>query len=208
EILGVTSNGRISDYLFELELSGFIRRDYTWNLSSAEDSKISTYRLSDNYLRFYLKYIEKNLNKINRDTYDLKSLGSLPEWNSIMGLQFENLVLNNRKLIHKAANIKTEDIVAENPFYQHKTKRIRGCQIDYMIQTKFNTLYICEIKFSKQVINYSVIQEVQQKIEELHSPKSFSYRPVLIHANGVSEDVVDSDYFTSIIDISRFFNSY
>lgn len=202
--LNIDPGGRISEYLAELELSGFITRDHTWNIKSGADSKLSKYRLSDNYLRFYLKYIDKYLSKINRNSYNLKSLTSLPEWNTIMGLQFENLLMNNRSIIHQSLGIRPEDIISENPFYQHKSSRYPGCQIDYMIQTKFGTLYICEIKFSKNLIEPSIINEVQQKIRLLKYPKGYSCRPVLIHVNGVSENIIDSDYFASIIDISTF----
>ena len=204
DILNIEPGGRISEYLTELEFSGFITRDYTWNIKLGADSKLSQYRLSDNYLRFYLKYINKNLSKINRDSFSLKSLSSLPEWSAIMGLQFENLVLNNRSLIHKSLGVSPDDIVSENPFYQHKTSLSNGCQIDYMIQTKFCTLFICEIKFSKNAVDSSVIDEVQKKIDTLQYPKGYSCRPVLIHVNGVTADLIDSDYFVSIIDFSKF----
>lgn len=194
----------MSEYLTELELAGFITRDFTWNIRSGVDSKLSRYRLCDNYLRFYLKYIDKNLSKINRNSFRFKSLPSLPEWNTIIALQFENLVLNNRLLVHQALNITLNDIVSENPFYQHKTHRNPGCQIDYLIQTKFNNLYVCEIKFSKNVVDSSVINEVQKKIDTLKLPKGYSCRPVLIHVNGVTEDVIDSDYFASLIDFSTY----
>ncbi|MES2615245.1 MAG: ATP-binding protein [Bdellovibrionota bacterium] len=200
--LKVNSHGRISEYLWELELAGFIRRDYTWNIKTGQDAELSRYRLSDNYLRFYLKYIEKNLTKINRNSFELKSLISLPEWYSMMGFQFENLILNNRKSIHQSLGIYPEEIVCENPFFQRNTSRMTGCQIDYMIQTKFGTLYICEVKFSKSPIGTSVIHEVQEKIKALKFPKGFSCRPVLIHVNGVTEEVVESDYFAKIIDMS------
>jgi uncharacterized protein len=207
EILKIDPGGRISEYLTELELAGFITRDFTWNIRSGVDSKLSKYRLCDNYLRFYLKYIDKNLSKINRNSFRFKSLPSLPEWNTIIALQFENLVLNNRSLVHQALNIAPNEIVSENPFYQHKTHRNPGCQIDYLIQTKFNTLYVCEIKFSKNVIDSSVIDEVQKKIDILSYPKGYSCRPVLIHVNGVTEDIIDSDYFASIIDFSTCLDS-
>lgn len=57
--IGVRHGGKISNYLEELEVSGFIKRDYTWNIATRQDSKLSMFRLSDNYIRFYLKYIEK-----------------------------------------------------------------------------------------------------------------------------------------------------
>ena len=206
EILKIDPSGRISEYLTELELAAFITRDFTWNIKSGVDSKLSKYRISDNYLRFYLKYIDKNLSKINRNSFRFKSLSSLPEWNTIMALQFENLVLNNRALIHQALNIAPDEIVSENPFYQHKTYRSPGCQIDYLIQTKFNTLYVCEIKFSKNVVDLAVINEVQKKIDALGYSKGYSFRPVLIHVNGVTDDIIDSDFFASIIDFSTYLN--
>lgn len=195
--------GRISEYLWELSESGFIKRDYTWDLKTGRDSKLSKYRLQDNYLRFYVKYIEKNLTKIERNAFSWKSLGLLPEWNSMMGFQFENLVLNNRKTIHKILDIKSDEIISENPFFQRNTLRIPGCQIDYMIQTKYGSLYICEIKFTKNTIDSSIVQEVETKFERLKFPKGLSCRFVLIHVNGVDNNVIDSDFFYRIIDMSE-----
>src|SRR6266849_6472757 len=79
-LLTGNQHGRVSEYLRELELAGFVTRDHTWNLKNGTDARLSRFRLKDNYLRFYLKYVEKNLGKIDRDGYALKSLTSLPEW--------------------------------------------------------------------------------------------------------------------------------
>lgn len=200
KVLNLNATARVPEYLLELELAGFVSRDYTWSIKTGETSKLSAYRLKDNYLRFYIKYISKNLDKIKNGGYELKSLSSLLEWHSIMGLQFENLILNNRKCIHKILKIDPTDIVSDNPYFQRSNYRHPGCQIDYMIQTKFDTLYICEIKFSRNLIEKSIVTEVQSKIDALESSKKFSCRPVLIHVNGVHEEVVDCDYFSAIID--------
>lgn len=206
--LGVEMTGLFSEYLEELVLSGFIKRDYTWHIKTGQDSKLSKYRLSDNYLRFYLRYIEKYRTKIDRGGFQFKSLISLPEWNTIMGLQFENLILNNRKMLHSFLGISQEDIISENPFYQTRTSKQAGCQIDYMVETRFHTLYIFEIKFSKHVIQTDIIKEVQSKIDNLSRPKGFSCRPVLIHVNGVSDDLIENDYFASIVDAGDFFKPH
>lgn len=207
QALGVDITGLLSEYLDELLLSGFIQRDYTWHIKSGQDAKLSKYRLSDNYLRFYLRYVEKYRTKIERNSFEFKTVTSLPEWQTIMGLQFENLILNNRKIIHEFMNINPENIICDNPFFQKSTSKQNGCQIDYMIQTKFDTLYVCEIKFSKHPIGTEIVNEVQEKINRLKRPKGFSCRPVLIHINGVSEDVKDSDYFAAIIDMSEIFSN-
>lgn len=206
-ILKISQAGNVSEYLEELALAGFVQRDWTWHIKNGEDSKLSKYRLSDNYLRFYLKYIEKNRKKIERGAFDLKTLTALPEWYAIIGLQFENLVINNRRAIHTALRLRPEAIVSNNPFFQKTTTKQPGCQIDYMIQTKFDTLYVCEIKSSKNPIGLEVVEEVRRKIKRLKLPKGFSVRPVLIHSNHITEDVTESDFFSSIIDFSQLLES-
>ncbi len=201
--LGVEKSGSISQYLGDLEKAGFVKRDYTWNLQEARKGKFSKYRINDNYVRFYLKYIEPNKEQIVNGAFENRSLTSLPGWETIMGLQFENLVLSNRKTIKALLRIKPEDVINDNPYFQTKTVRQEACQIDYLIQTRFNTLYVCEIKFSKDPVKPSVIQAVDKKIKNLKLKKHVSYRPVLIHVNGVSDDIMDSRYFAEIIDFSQ-----
>ena len=140
-VLSVEQTGFISECLEHLLKSGFIKRDYTWHLKSGELSKLSCYRLSDNYIRFYLKYIQKNRHKIMSNDFAYKSLSLLPQWPSIMALQFENLVLNNKSYIKQVLNIQPDEVIVDNPYFQRSTTRQPGCQIDYLIQTKFNTLY-------------------------------------------------------------------
>jgi hypothetical protein len=46
-------------------------------------------------------------------------------------------------------------------------------------------------------------KEVEEKIKRLRRPKNYSCRPVLIHINGVTQEVADSDYFAAIIDMGQ-----
>jgi AAA+ ATPase superfamily predicted ATPase len=197
--LNIEKSGILSRYLEELVLSGFIRRDYTWHLKNRKISKLSRYRISDNYLRFYLNYISPNREQIEKGRFEHKSLTSMPGWEGMMGLQFENLVLHNRNKIIELLQINPNDVVYDNPFFQNKTQRQEGCQIDYMIQTRFDTLYICEVKFSKQPIKMSVISQVREKIKKLKVPRHISRRPVLIHVNGITENVLDSEFFSDVV---------
>lgn len=195
EALNVKKSGVISNYLDDLVTAGFVSHDYTWHLKTGVDSKLSHYRLKDNYLRFYLKYIYPHKKKIEKQALKL-----LPHWHVAMGLQFENLVLNNRKALQRILGIDPSEIVNDNPFFQRKTKERSGCQIDYLIQNKFGTCYICEIKFSSQSISRIIIDEVKKKIKSLALPKNISIRPVLIHVNGVDDFVIESSFFSSIVD--------
>jgi hypothetical protein len=53
------------------------------------------------------------------------------------------------------------------------------------------------------VKNSTVIQDVQAKIDALALPKTTSYRPVLIHINGVEDALIGEEYFASIVDFSE-----
>ena len=198
--LAISSGGVISDYLTDLVEAGFISRDYAWSFKTGRPNKTSRYRLSDNYLRFYLRYINTQKDKIERGHYQASSMSALPGWSVIMGLQFENLILSNRQLIWKQLNLSAHDIVNDGAYFQKSTKQQPGCQIDYLIQTRYNNLFVCEIKFSRNEIKINVIDEVKQKIARLMLPKHFSCFPVLIHVNAISDAVIDADYFMKIID--------
>lgn len=199
----ISQSGDLSHYLNDLELGGFISRDYTWNLKKGKISKLSHYRLIDNYSRFYLRCILPHKEAIEKGDFIGRSLKSIPGWDSILGLQFENLVINNRRAIYKAIDIKLDDIIFANPYFQRKTQRQKGCQIDYLIQTRLDCLYICEIKFQRKPIGMDILNEMKEKISALGAPKYYSRRAILIHVNGVTSDVIDSGYFAKIIHFSE-----
>lgn len=200
--LGRSKGGDISQYLEDLCKTGFVTRDHTWEIKRARPSKLSQYRLSDNYVRFYLKSVEPHKNKI------LSGVSGYlpPSWLVSMGLQFENLVIsrNNRPRLYNILGIPPEEIVWSNPFFQTKTRQKEGCQIDFLIVTKFNTLYLCEIKFRRGEIEKEVMEQVGRKMDRISIPRNFSIRPVLIHVNGVHESLIESEFFSHIIDFGDF----
>lgn len=196
--LGKFRGGDISDALITLKESGFLARDYTWSLTTQQQSKISRYRVSDNYLRFYLKYIHPNAERIKAG--QMQHLP--PGWHGIMGLQFENLVINQGRKLSELLEIGSDSIVHLGSFLQTKQSRRTACQIDYLIQTEFKTLFLFEIKFHQKPIGIDVILEVQNKLNALQLPHGFSCRPILVHVNGVTSGVVDSGFFAKIINFS------
>lgn len=120
-----------------------------------------------------------------------------------MGLQLENLVLSNMTLILEELGIPGEIVVNDGPYLQHTTKRHPGCQIDTLIQTKLNELYIVEIKFHKGELGLGLIDEVKEKRARLSMPKNFSTRFALVHVNGIKQSLEDADFFTKIVDLSK-----
>ncbi|MCP4679128.1 MAG: ATP-binding protein [Deltaproteobacteria bacterium] len=208
ESLGTSKSGTIIEYLSDLELAGFVSRDYNWSLKTKKTSKKSKYRLRDNYVRFYLKYVEPNRSAIESDRFKNRSLSTLLGFDTIMGLSFENLVLCHRSFIWEKCGIDPGDIVAEGTYYQSQTQRRKGCQIDYLIQTRHGPLYLCEIKSAKEEIGTEVVGEVKNKIDRLETPKHASILPVLIHINGVKDTVLQEEFFSRIVDFTQIVNSH
>lgn len=200
--LKLKKGGMISEHLNQLILAGFVSSDPTWDLKTKKNSNLKKYRLKDNYLRFYLKYIFPKKDQITQGLFRLKTLDSLQGWNSIMGLQFENLVINNFHRLIQILEINPNDILLFGPFFQRKTLRQKGCQIDLLIQTKYNCLYVCEIKFSSSKLDAAIISEMNEKLTNLSLPKGTSTRTVLVHVNGVNENVTESEAIDYIIDFS------
>jgi len=195
------SGGTISSYLNDLKDSGFIEKSIMYAPGKKKPLRIIKYRLKDNYLRFYLKYIKDKKEKIEKNLYQHVALENLPEWEIVLGFQFENLVLNNIQSVCLILDIDLSIIKSAAPFYQKKTKQKAGCQIDLLIETNYS-LYVCEIKFQK-LIKADIIKKVNEKILKLQYPKYLSVRPVLIYAGELEEKINKEDYFTKIIDFGQ-----
>jgi len=199
EVLGCSDGGDFSQALQELTQAGFLARDYTWSFTAKKKLKISRYRLRDNYLRFYLKYIQPHILQVEAGR--MKNLPS--GWDSILGLQFENLVINNGESLEHILGIKPDELIFAGPYLQTAKSRRKGCQIDYLIQTNHACLYACEVKFNQELIGMEVIEEMKKKLEAFQIPRNFSCRPVLVHVNGVTARVADSGFFAKIVDFSE-----
>jgi len=196
--MSLQKSGYISDCIEELIEAGFLARHYTWNIKTGDPTKHSLIRVIDNYTRFYFRSIKPNRAAVERRAARLPA-GS----DGMFGLQFENLILKNRDAVWRHLQLRAEDIVCDNPYWQTPTRRARGCRIDYAIQCSNNNVYVCEVKFSKAPITRAVITEVDAKIRALAKPRNFAFHPVLIHVNGVDDAVREAGYFDTIIDFGE-----
>jgi AAA+ ATPase superfamily predicted ATPase len=199
---GYTTSGTLSQYMKALEICGFVSKHPDWSFKTGKIGKQILYRLSDNYLRFYIHYIEPNLTKIEQGAFSDVPLSSLPGWEPMLGFQLENLLLKNRTLLYQALGIHAQDIVIDNPYVQKASGRKKGCQIDYLIQMRSNTLFVCEVKMRRRELGLEVIDEMQKKIDSLSTPKGYGISPVLFHLGPISDALLSSQYFYRMIDIA------
>ena len=205
QALGRDSGGTLSKALYELAGAGFLTEDRSFSPVSAKPlQRTARFRLSDNYLRFYLKYVEPKKLQIEKGIYQLSPLTSLEAWHTIIGLQFENLVYNSRHELLSLLGLDSTTIMNYSPFFQNATQRKKACQIDLLIRTK-SALYIVETKV-REKIDASVIDEVREKIIRLKVPKSLAVRSALVYQGELEPSLKDSDYFDHLITFKQLLN--
>jgi hypothetical protein len=197
-------NGDLSDYLQDLEKSGFVRKERVYNLKECAYGKLHKYRIIDNYFRFYLRYTEPIKQNIIRGLYEKTALDKIIQWDTIIGIQFETLILNNLALICRILNIAFETIESASPYFQRKTQRQTACQVDLLICTR-HTIYVCEIKCRKNIGKY-VIRDVMEKVSKLKIPRSKSLRTVLIFEGKLSKETIQEKYFDYLISMNDLLN--
>lgn len=197
-------SGTLSQLMEHLVLAGFVEKQNLWSFKTLKPLKQSLYRISDPYMRFYLKVIEPALHKINLNAFADTPLSSLQGFDAHMGLQLEYVLLQNRPLLLQAMGIAGSDVVCDGPYRQSQTRVIKGCQIDYLVQTATNTLFVCEFKFKRQEIGIEIMDEMREKISALKIPRGFTAVPVLFHVGGVAASVETNGYFYRVIDIAEF----
>ena len=149
------SGGDFSLKLEELVESGFVT-DYPFYQNKRQ---LTLYRLSDEYSRFYLKFIAFNKNGGEGTWQKLSTSQSFQSWS---GFVFETLCLKHILQIKKALRI---DII-----YTHETCWFNeNAQIDLLIDRADNVMNVCEMKFynSPFVIDKKYYFNLKNKISEL-----------------------------------------
>ena len=196
EAVGVERGGSLGASLDELVEAGFIAKDETLNPRTWKASRLAHYRLCDNYARFYLKYIEPHLADIKSGRYEFESLSELPGWQTIMGLQFENLVLNRVMDFKDALHLAGATVRSAAPY---RTSGTNAVQVDLLVQTD-EVMYVVEIK-RRKLIKADIVDEVKEKIGKIRRPSRISVRKAVIFAGELSPAVRRTGYFDAIIDV-------
>ena len=199
--LGIANTGHFTGQLRALAEGGFISADPGLNPETGKSARIDRYRLKDNYTRFYLRCVEPRKNEIAAGGYRFASVEQLPGWDGIMGLAFENLVVNNWKELLPLMGVGSAIVESAAPYRRCSPESGKGVQIDLLVQTP-RTAYAVEIKRKKR-IGREVEVEMERKIGRLKVRKGVSVRPVLVYDGELDPQLAGSGYFAAIVDASR-----
>ncbi|MDR1813836.1 MAG: AAA family ATPase [Tannerella sp.] len=152
EIAQLSSGGRLTTALKNLEYCGFIRAYHLFGKKKYEQ----IYQLLDSYTLFYFKYLAKNE---NNDEYFWTNSLNTPQHNAWAGYAFEILTLQHVAEIKKALGISG---VQTTISAWRSEKSVPAAQIDLVIDRKDGIIDICEVKFSKN--QFSIDREYDKKL--------------------------------------------
>ena len=196
--LGVDNNGHFQDSLEALEIAGFIARDGGINPETGRAARLVRYRISDNYTRFFLKYVEPVSDSVRKGLFRFTSLQQLAGWNAVLGLQFECLVLNNLPELLKRMGLSDVLILSASPYRKRAHARGEGCQIDLLLMSS-RTWWVVEIKRRRE-IGSEIIDEVSRKVDNLKVRPGVSVRTALVYCGALSPAVPAEGYFDILTD--------
>jgi len=125
--------GAFTRALVELIASGFVTKYPAFDKKAQK----TLYRLSDEYSKFYLKYIEPNK---NQGENFWKTMFQQQTYSSWAGFNFETICLKHVPQIKKA--LKIEGIHSTNSSWS-----VKGAQVDLVIKRADKWINLCEMKF-------------------------------------------------------------
>lgn len=201
ERIGILSSGHISSDVADLVEAGFVAGGRGKNPGTGRDVREVRYRLKDNYTRFYLKYILPRYDAIKEGLFRYVSIDRLPNWDSIMGLQFENLVLNNFQSLSRRIGLIGKCVESVAPYFRRGRTSGDGVQIDMLVQLP-RSVYLIEVKRMNR-IPVSVEDEVQRKIDRLPLKKGVSVKTVLVYDGNLASELEEDGFFDYLVDMDQ-----
>ncbi|MFK7786631.1 MAG: ATP-binding protein [Crocinitomicaceae bacterium] len=182
---GLPSGGDFSLKLQELVESGFVT-EYPYFQNKKQ---LTLYRLSDEYSKFYLKFIERNKRSGEGTWQRLSTSRSYTSWS---GFAFETLCLKHIQQIKKALRIDVIYSTNSSWFNQH-------AQVDLLIDRDDNVMNLCEIKFynSPFTIDKKYYLNLKNKVAELQ--KDTKTRKNIFITMITTFGIIDNEYSRELV---------
>ncbi len=194
------SGGGLKLYLENLEKAVFITSYIPYNKNTS--GKLIKYKLTDEYLRFYFKFIEPHSKLIsNNQNRNLFTQIIKPSWNSWQGFAFENFCMKNAFYLAELMGF-ADHVLQWGPYFQQGDDQF---QIDLIYLRNDNVITVCEIKYHSQPIGVGIINEMERKCKLLTIPKGYTLEKALISRFGPDTSLKELNYFHHSITGDDFF---
>ena len=189
KVLGVDTGGDVSSALSMLRESGFLAEECPLNPETGELLRERRFRLRDNYTRF-----------LDEGAFLFSSMSELEGIETVLGLAFENLVVNNYRMLLPYMHLTHTLITAAGPYRRRAAKSARGkpgVQVDLLLQTR-RSLWFVEVK-RKREIDREIEAEVERKVKAVSRPEGVSSKMALVYDGHLSPIVESDGYFDAIV---------
>ncbi|MGA9211750.1 AAA family ATPase, partial [Kaistella sp.] len=192
----IASGGDFSLKLAELTESGFVR-EYAY---FGNKKQLTLYRLSDEYSKFYLKFIQNNKDNGAGTWQRLHKSQSYISWS---GFSFETVCLKHVSQIKKALRI--DAIYSVNSSWFNA-----NAQVDLLIDRDDNIMNLCEMKFCNSTfsIEKKYYLNLKNKISELQKETATSKNIFLtmVTTFGLKENEYSNELVENTIELGDLFS--
>lgn len=201
--LRLSSGGRLSEYLENLVLSGFIE-EYSPIQVQSSKSKLKRYSIKDYFLRFYYNFVYPNSSQIEQQSPSSPQtqLVDMRRFSIWQGLAFEHMCKNSSSIIAKILGF--DGIQYNVGSWFKRADQKNGFQIDLIFIRADGVVTLVECKYL-QNIKVDTIKQFQKKVERIQeelNPKHV--QKVLVTVYPASFSKVNTQYFDKIIEFKDF----
>ncbi|MHB1921346.1 MAG: ATP-binding protein, partial [Chitinophagaceae bacterium] len=158
-ICGLSSGGRATIVIDELEKSGFIQQTIPYG----KVTKDAIYRLIDDFSIFYLKFMDKR-KPGGKDTW--AKISEEPSYSIWCGIAFKAVCLKHVEQIMEGLKIRKGAETSAWRFVPAKGSKEKGAQLDLIIDRKDLIINLCEMKFYNKAftIDKKYAEVIKQKM--------------------------------------------
>lgn len=193
----VSSSGDLTLKLEELIESGFVTEYYYFQ----NKKQLSLYRLSDEYSRFYMKFLDGQSQSGKGTWQKLSTSHSYKSWS---GFAFETICLKHVQQIKQALRI---DAI----YSTHSSWFNANAQIDLLIDRSDNVMNICEFKFHNGpfTLDKRTHSGLLNKISELRASTKTRKNIfiTLITTFGINENQYSKEIVNNALSIDSLFSN-
>ena len=170
------------------------------------------YRLTDEYILFYLQWIEPIKTSLSKQTLEpnyWESIQLTPEWYSWQGYAFESVCYKHVLNIKRALQLSPNALPSTWRYVPRKKSNNRGAQIDLLFDRKDNAVTICEIKYTQEpfALTKDYVNKLLQKVavfkERTRTQKQIFI--AFVSVNGLTNNYYAEELITNIVTLNDLF---
>lgn len=185
----ISRGGRSISRLRELEDVGFIQS----YIPMGHKEKGTYYKIIDEYLLFYLHWIEPHLRNPSQIKNIWQSKSMTPTWKAWAGYAFESICYKHINKIADSLGVTSGALAFPWRFVPAKASPEQGAQIDLLFDRDDDAITLCEIKYTNEpfLIDKQYAENLRKKIEVFKRVTRTKKQIflALISANGIKKNL-------------------